>query len=386
MNASKTLSVLRVVAIASRSGAYGGPFDTASRQTQMACDLGLSGTLIAGAFINDEPKNSKETFDKCYITVRRRLVHQGFSTVFSIGILRALWKQIGKSDVVHVSFSRELIPIMASTLTILRKKRLVIQPHGMLTSRQSAIHRVADIITKPIYRRANVVIALTEREKQELQAWEKNSNFSYIVLGNPVPVHQKAIQRTIKSDPTVAFIARLHPRKNVKSFIAAADMLGQNGPRFLVVGPDGGEIELVKEASRRPNRLEYFGAVSQVQVQEILDDVDVFVLTSANEPWGNVLATAISMGIPVIVSSSSALAGDIERHKAGLAYPDGEDERLVRSIQGITSNSDQYAQYSRNALELSRKLLSRAEQMDALRRIYMGTSWQPERKSRNSGR
>ncbi|MEX5300228.1 glycosyltransferase family 4 protein [Kocuria sp. CPCC 205292] len=367
------MNLLRVLTLASKTGAYGGPFDTASRQAQIASDAGMTVELVAGTFAGDAPDCQSATYKKIFVPIRKMGVHGKFATALSVAIVVELWKAVGRAQIVHISFSRELIPIVAALFSVLRGRRLILQPHGMLTSRSSWIHQTLDLGVRKLYARAATVIALTERESSQLALWSCRPEVEVVALGNPVPPHAKARIRELGSQVSATFIARLHPRKNVGTFLdAAALMTAQQNLKFTVVGPDEGDLHKVRAALRDIPNLQYLGAVDAQKVLDVLDVSDVFVLTSHNEPWGNVLATALSMGIPVIVNKSSALSYAINEYDAGAVVPDGKAGSLAAALKRLTSDPDYYANCSSNALRLSENLLDRQVQKSNLLRIYTG--------------
>lgn len=368
---SGKLDILRVVTQASRSGAYGGPIDTAGRQCAIASRMGLATTLLAGTVSGDEPFAENHTYEHRYVTVAPLIPGRNPTSLFSMGILRNLWTLVGKTDAVHVSFSREAIPLAASVISIIRGKNLVIQPHGMLTARSSWKHSIIDLFIKPIYRQADGIIALTAHEMSALQKWDSRADGKYYILGNPVPDHTKARKRSLKDTIQIGYIARLHPRKGVSVLLeAAANLAYEKQISFIVVGPDGGELSLVKRAEVHQPNLQYLGAVSASEVVNILDTIDIFVLTSTNEPWGNVLATALSMGIPVVVTASTALANTIIEYCAGTIIDDYDSQALSDALEDLSHNPAKYSAMSEGALKLSSAFLDRNVQKEGLRNVY----------------
>lgn len=326
--------VVRVVTLASRKGRYGGPFDTATNQGALLRASGWDAVVIAGHLAGDAPPSSDHLESPPVAPVVKGL---GFQTIFSIGMVRALWRQIGTAEVVHVSAARELVPVAAATIAVLRRRPLVLQPHGMLTSRTSRAHRVIDLFVRQLFRRADAFIALTTDEETKLRAWlNTRQTASITVLGNPLLVNDSDLRALRAQTPSggAVFIARLHARKRVTVFAAAAQLAAGNSwpDRYNVYGPDEGDLSNLLTITDSVEQLSYHGVLTPLEVPQILSQAEVFVLPSADEPWGNVLATALALGIPSVVCESAALSELVRGLPNCRVIPDADPEALANAV------------------------------------------------------
>lgn len=334
------MKVLRVVTLASATGKYGGPFDTAVSQSRLCADTTQTDmTLLAGSLPNDCPRWEPQSFRHEFSAVRKLAKHKGFTTCISWRLINSLIRNIRNCDLVHISYAREITPILAALLALYFRKAVVLQPHGMLTARSSRLHRVVDVLARPIFRRADRVIALTDVELSELQDWSGlQDEHRYSVIGNPLPFQPKqgSVAIAAKKDRAL-FIARLEHRKRVTDFLDAQRCAQARGwdEIYEVVGPDQGDGDVVRIAAEESPHLVYRGAVPATEINDILESAGVFVLTSRNEPWGNVLVAALVKGIPVVVTESAALAAEIERNHLGLVVPDASPEMVAIAVHDV---------------------------------------------------
>ncbi len=337
------MKVLRVVTLGSATGKYGGPFDTSISQARILSEYPeVYVTVLAGHLRGDKPAVETGAVDFISREVHSWVGRVGFAGLFSWSLLKQLFRQIRRTDVVHISFSRELVPLLAAIIGIVLRKPLVLQPHGMLTARTSRLHRLADHVIRTVYRRANCVIALTGVEKNDLVTWASRSEKPPIeVLGNPLPFaptagfNAEAGLRPV--DKKAVFIARLHRRKRVADFVEACRFAESRNwsDEYEVVGPDQGDAAQVISASRSLSNLTYRGAVPSNEIDGILRAASVFVLTSENEPWGNVLVAALKFGLPVVVTESAALADEIRDNQLGIVVPDRSPEAVAIAVHAI---------------------------------------------------
>lgn len=325
--------VLRVVTLASATGKYGGPTDTAMRQARLLNSTTWRVRVVAASFDGDAVRDPLLTTAR----VRSLFSRGGYSALFSYEIASLLLRSIRTADLVHVSIARELVPMFASMVALVCRKPIVMQPHGMLTARSSRTHRAVDLLLKPLVRRADLVIALTKVEKKALLEWlGPNSSVPVEIVGNPSP----DLMRESTAQPPVAFFAaRLHPRKRVVDFVLAAKESISRGDsiRWVVAGPDQGDLEIVRAAVAETPNLSYVGAISPDEVDRRLATAAVFVLPSRDEPWGNVVATAIKARVPVVVTRSSAIAEEVERLEAGMVVKDGSPVEIATAVASLVT-------------------------------------------------
>ncbi len=370
------LRVLSVVSIASATGAYGGPFDIAIQQARLLDEDGVVIRVFAGAFRGDEPDRSPQLR---IFRARRVLPRVGFAGVMSWPLVPALWVAIKRADVAHIALAREPIPLISILIARLRGTPVIAQPHGMLTSRTTPWHRAFDFfVTRPLIGARTSLVALTDVEARELAHWRGDSAANVGVLGNPVPAGVRPEVRSRKGAVAadVAFIARLHPRKRVAVFSSAAAEAENAGwtEQYSVLGPDEGDLPELLRAVARLDNLHYEGATDADGVVDRLRRADLFVLTAHSEPWGNVLATALTLGRPVVVTASAALAGLVGQYRAGIVVADDDAGGVAVAVHSILTEGS-YGEYAANSVRLAQEKFGTAAFLHRLRATYANAIW-----------
>lgn len=322
--------------LVSSSGRYGGPETVARHQARLMCEVGIDAVVVGGYLRDDPPPRADEAIIAA--RVRRWLPVRDFVGLFSWDVARLIVGQIRRADVVHINFARELIPVFAAAWCVLSRRPYVVQPHGMLTSRTSHAHNAVDFLVRPLVKRATAVVALTDAERAQLSDWLGKPGTAIDVVSNPPEVaplpYPGAPVRAGAATPTVLFAARLHPRKRVADFLAAAAIHAEQGRdvRWLVAGADQGEGPLVEAASETAVNVEYLGALRPEELHDVLDSTTCFVLPAQDEPWGQVLVSAMLRGVPVVVARSAALAEAVDEFAAGAVFDDGDASALSVSV------------------------------------------------------
>jgi glycosyltransferase involved in cell wall biosynthesis len=124
----------------------------------------------------------------------------------------------------------------------------------------------------------------------------------------------------------VGTVGRIHPRKDLETFVRAAAIAGRDRPRarFVVVGaPEGAAEEAYLSQVRATaaslgmsERLLFAGA--RRDMPAVFRALDVFVLSSRHEGFGRVVAEAMAAGIPSVVTREGALPELVIEGTSGL--------------------------------------------------------------------
>ena len=137
------------------------------------------------------------------------------------------------------------------------------------------------------------------------------------------------------------FLSRIVPKKNLLSAINyMAEIKGK--VQFDIYGaledPAYWE-ECQKRISQLPDniKVEYKGLVSHDQVHDTFRKYDAFLFPTLSEKYGHVIAEAMSVGCPVIISDQVPWV-DVEAHKAGWALPLEQPEMFIKAIQCIVDS------------------------------------------------
>jgi glycosyltransferase involved in cell wall biosynthesis len=137
--------------------------------------------------------------------------------------------------------------------------------------------------------------------------------------------------------PLVGTVGRIHPRKDLETFVRAAARIAARSPeaRFAIVGAAEAPVEeayrtrldaLVREL-RLETRLVFAGA--RRDVPDVMRALDLFLLTSRHEGFGRVVAEAMAAARPSVVTDEGAPPELVERGAYGLCAPPGDDAEFA---------------------------------------------------------
>jgi glycosyltransferase involved in cell wall biosynthesis len=194
----------------------------------------------------------------------------------------------------------------------------LLYPHFL--TRDSA--RYYGLIDRAV-RRANHIIAVSEATKQDLVRLTGTPNNKITVIYEAAesiyfPIHDQKALEHIKaqyhlSDQYILFVGTIEPRKNLKTLVQAFDILLKNYKpqvNLAIVGKPGWLYEdvyqLVEELSLQ-DCVKFLGHVPTADLPLLYNAAQMLILPSFYEGFGLPPLEAMSCGIPVIVSDTSAM-------------------------------------------------------------------------------
>lgn len=333
------LRIAHVATLVTPTGAYGGPVRVATNLVVEVRRRGHAAVLWGGsAGFPARPT----AVDGAPAALDRAIVPRGgFAATVAPGLLWRIWRQRHSVDLLHLHLARDLVTMPAALLARALRIPYVAQTHGMIVPKPGVVARLFDVLfTRPALRGAHTVFHLTELERQHLLAVSPGLPVRLLRNGVPVPNPGERVPR--QGGPVeFLFLARLHPRKRPLVFVEAAQTLLAEGvdARFAVVGPDGGEEQSVRAAvaaTRHGERIRVERAVPPERTAERLGRADVYVLPSVDEPYPMGVLEAMSLGLPVVITTSCGLADAVADAGAGLVVDESAGE-LTAALRRLAS-------------------------------------------------
>jgi glycosyltransferase involved in cell wall biosynthesis len=147
--------------------------------------------------------------------------------------------------------------------------------------------------------------------------------------------------RPVTSTPTVLYVGRLAPEKNLAGLIAAAAKLrGRLAVNLRFVGDGPLRSELIAEAARAGVALDLVPVVDHGRLPSIYTAADVFVLPSFTEGHAKVLLEAMSCGVPCVASDVGGNRAAIADGRTGLLVDPVDPGALADAIERLVTDRD----------------------------------------------
>jgi glycosyltransferase involved in cell wall biosynthesis len=202
------------------------------------------------------------------------------------------------------------------------------------------------------------------------------------------------VRRALGAGPDetlIVTIGRIHPRKDIATFLRAAALISEGIPRakFAIVGAAEAteerayEIETRALAEQLDVRVTWAGVRRDIPV--VLKSCELFMLCSRHEGFGRVVAEAITTGTPLVVPGEGAPAELVRTVPFARVAPPGEPHRfamaafdLLRggSLRGAGLTTFDAAATARSVLDVYRTVERSPKNRSCNRKL---TACSPER-------
>jgi glycosyltransferase involved in cell wall biosynthesis len=367
--------VLHVVTLVSPTGAFGGPTRVAANQARVLAARGHDVTIVAGYDGDGTRPDEVDGVPARLFPVRRAFPAPGFSGLAAPAMVRWARSALAGYDVVHVHLGRDLVTLPMAALARRRRIPYVVQTHGMVVPSGNPLAPVLDgLLTRRVLQDATAVLHLTPLERDGLTA-VAGPGLRLEHLGNGVPVVDD-----LPPQPThveALFLSRLHSRKRPLVFVEAAQQLLDEGvdATFVLVGPDEGEGPAVRSAIAavgRPDRLRWDGPVRPEDAVGRIGAASLFVLPSVDEPYPMAAIEALSVGRPIVVTTSCGIADVLAAHGGGVVVDETVDG-LVAGMRTLLIDSEARRATGDRAAIVAREQFGMERVADRLEAIYSGS-------------
>ena len=267
------------------------------------------------------------------------------------GLWAWLWRHAPRFDVVHVHGLFNPISSLSLHVATVRGVPTVSRPFGTLSrytfSRRSALKRLYfALLDRPALRRVDAIHFTTAAEREEAGRLSLDLEGRAHVV--PPPWRGTAPEGTMGAKaevPTVLYMSRLHPKKNVIGLLEAwAQVLDAQPAAQLWIAGDGDAdyVQALHEAVRRHDlgdSVSFLGFVQGAEKQRVLREAWAFALPSHQENFGVAVLEAVAAGLPVVISGEVQLRAFIEEHELGAVVDRTEPTAIAAGIRDVLSDA-----------------------------------------------
>ena len=332
------LAALHVLTLNGARGEYGGPIRVARELCIELQRRGYSTQIFTGILSNSIPESHqelKESAEEVSPLNNRFPV----SSLWSNRLPKRLFRLINASSIVHIHFARDLISVLTAFICVLLKKPYFTQTHGMIIQDRRLLTRAFDFLfTRPALKHSQVNFVLSLQELAEISSL--NFKCRMEILPNGIRIPRLSKIRSAPEIPNVIFCSRLQARKRPDRFLELAKFARKNGieANFAIYGPDGGalkEIELRIQSDAELSHVKYGGALSSIQVLDLLSESDLLVLPSENEPFPMIVLEALSVGTPTLIMPSCGIAQILKNKFPEFVASSDDDQGIISAFNDI---------------------------------------------------
>lgn len=375
--AMKRLRILHV--IPSIAPSDGGPSRAIAMMERALCDAGVDVTTLT----TDHDLDSKKSLGGVSTNASTRVYVHKWTQLYKIApkMLFYLARHIDEFDVVHIHALFSFSSTVAAWMARLRGVPYVIRPLGTLSlwgaqNRRRHLKRLSFALIEGPNLLAASAIHFTSREEQ-VEADSLGLPLRGVVI--PLGVEDEAVPalRTGDRRPTILFLSRLDPKKNIEALI---DAFGHNrelrDTAILCIAGNGHPVyvEALKARARLDGlagNIEWLGHVTGARKAAAFAEADLFVLPSFSENFGIAAVEAMLAGLPCILSPGVAVAGPVAAAGAALMV-EPEPAKLSAAMLDLLRRPEAAREMGARGQAFARSSFSTRVMAESLIELYGG--------------
>lgn len=326
------------------------------------------------------------------------------------GLFRVLTCPLPAARIYH-AVSTGYAGLIAARAAIETRRHAVITEHGIYSNERRIEILMADWISNSI----DNGLDLSDERKDIRELWarsfesfahiaynsateitalyEANQVFQYALGAGPeklsvIPNGVDSdrfgkVQRKAHGRPTIAFIGRVTPIKDVQTFIDVADELRGQFPdlQALIIGPMDEDPEYAQSCVSEVNRRRLTDTISftgPVNVLDYLGGIDVLVLTSISEALPLVILEAGAAGVPCVSTDVGACREILEGRpneenaigEGGMVAPVGATLEIAAAVASLLEDPQRLRLYGDRLQRRVRENYRAEVVADAYRALY----------------
>lgn len=282
---------------------------------------------------------------------------RGFFGLINPGIVLELFR--GRYDALWVHGHYPFTHLLAILAAKLAGVRVFMRSETHLVLQRSGLKRVLrGPLMKLLYRMCDACLYIGSRnrdfyrhhgvpeEKLFFVPYTVDNEFfaSLVAASAPERSRLKAELGIAAGVPVILFASKLIPRKRAGDLLAAyARLRAQGIDAALVIIGSGSEYAQLKEDARSSGipAVHFLGFVNQSELPRYFSMADVFVLPSADEPWGLIINEAMCSGLPIVTTREVGASADLVRPgETGFVYEAGDIDTLEQCLTRLVRSPE----------------------------------------------
>lgn len=337
------MKILQISASYKPAFIYGGPIMSVAmlceQLAKAACDVMVYTTTANGANELPVTPNHPVNIDGVTVTYFKRITKD--HTHFSPALLKSVWQNVKKYDVVHIQAWWNLVSVLSCLIAVWRKVPVVVSARGTLSPYsfqnkngmiKSLIHH---LLTRPLLKRCHIhtTSAYEQNAVDSIVRYKSISTiYNFVKLPDNTSLEEIPIADPIK----LIFLSRIEEKKGLDILLNALDRI--KIPFHLTIAGTGNSTYLnqLKALAIQKNidsNITWTGFINDSKF-ELLGQHHLFVLPSHDENFGNTVIESLSAGTAVLISETVGLADYVKNKQLGwLCQPN--QQSLSEAIRHI---------------------------------------------------
>lgn len=195
------------------------------------------------------------------------------------------------------------------------------------------IYRLIEWIAAPL---TNQIICVSEYDRQ-LAIRERVVNPQKLITIHNGVANTNRIASPNQNPPRIAMVARLAPPKEHDTLFRVLKVLPHVNLELVGDGPRRAELESLASSLGIADRVHFLGNVTQVE--QVLERVQIFVLTSNYEAFPLSILEAMRAGLPVVASDVGGVSEAVIDGETGYLVQKGNTKMLYERLLTLINDS-----------------------------------------------
>ena len=234
-------------------------------------------------------------------------------------------------------------------------------------SKRSLVGKLGLIISYHTFSRLSLkitdkIIAITPWEKNFIKKFGGDEN-KIKVLPNGMDktffkkINNNDFRKKLKikpNQPLILFFGRLNITKGPEKFVEIAKLILKEKPNyvFVILGPDEGMLEIVKQKIGNEKRIILLPAIrDRKEIIKMYQTADVYVMPSYREGLPLTLFEAMASGLPIVASPVNGIPYEMKNQENGFLVNHGDNKKFKEKIIELIDNLKLRKQISNNNLK-----------------------------------
>jgi glycosyltransferase involved in cell wall biosynthesis len=299
---------------------------------------------------------------------------------YKVSLPMSVWlrRNVRSYDVVHVHAMFSYTSVAACRAARAAGVPYIIRPLGVLTrygvtQRRAMLKRIClRWVEGPLLRDAAAVHFTLPMEQTEAE--ELGIPFSPIVV--PLGLEPQALPPPSSGNPpSVLFLSRIDPKKNLEALLAAWARCRAAFPAWHLVIAGSGQpayeqsLRDLAASLALGESVRWAGQVTGDAKLHILADADLFVLPSYSENFGIAAAEALLAGKACLFTPGVAVGALAAEHGAA-ALTEVDEESIAAALQDLLADAERRRELGRRAKDFAEAELSAESMGRRLKALY----------------
>lgn len=374
------------------TGELGGPYNVISEIIPYLEAKGVSTTIFTTSAIAKYGNKRTEFYEhksKNYRIYRLDSFLKFREYRVSFSLLPLLIKHEKEIDLIHSHALRSYQEDMGSVFSLMKKKPMVISPHGGISINWDYSDKIPKMISDKTfgYLKKKLLrvhyIAVTKMEIPLIKKYGgvDEDHIHYIPHGVNLDIFKQEDSDSLKKElglensDVLLYVGRIAKGKGVDKLIKIVNLIQKRNKniKLVIIGGDSGYLHIVKSLIRRYNlskNILYLGYISKENLSKYYSLADLVIYPSRQEIFGLVLCEAMACGKAVIGSDIFGPSEIIKNGETGYTSNFKNLDEISKTIADLLKDKEKLNYMGKKGLERVKKHYSWKKAAEAHLKLY----------------